>query len=105
MHLIKRVPLISGSVQHEDFVVRRLKFLFCIQISLHFSHLQPLSDIFQRISVANLSMTNVKLGGLSTFSPSIIQVGVKELKMNVRYDYLEVQGNYTTSSFMSRSRG
>jgi hypothetical protein len=112
VHAIISVSLTTASVQHgaddmdvEDFLVRRLEWMFCFWIQPYLSHSQQLPDIFKTISFANLSMCDVKLSGLSTFRPSIVEVGVNELKLNATYDYLEVHSIYTLRTFMSRSRG
>jgi hypothetical protein len=53
----------------------------------------------------HVSLTNVKLSGLSTLRPSIVKVGVNELKLNASYDYLEVESNYLFKCFEHEARG
>lgn len=67
----------------------------------------PIPDIKKSVSLAKLSMTNVKAYGLSKFRLKYIHSDLNGLsvKAGIQVDEMLVIGNYTLSSFFTSSKG
>lgn len=64
-------------------------------------------DIKKAFSVGTLHMKDVKMYGLSKFRIKYVKTDLKELQVNagIQVDELQMIGNYTLSSFFSKSSG